>query len=91
MKILVTKSNEEKIKKELDAVQARYKAQLTDVCTIYKEAEKLKAAIKCFINLKYTDDVRKYTRYIKSDHSISRWQALAENRFNELIEKAKEV
>ena len=39
----------------------------------------------------FFDDVRKYTRYIRSDHSISRWQALAENRFNELIEKAEEV
>lgn len=39
----------------------------------------------------FFDDVRKLTRYIKSDHSIGRWQTLAENRFNELIEKAKEV
>lgn len=32
----------------------------------------------------YWDEVRKLTRDVKSDHSISRWQCLAELRFNEL-------
>lgn len=33
----------------------------------------------------FWDDVRKFTRYIHSDHSIGRWQCLAENRFEELM------
>lgn len=32
----------------------------------------------------YWDDVRKLTRNITSDHSIKRWQCLADARFNEL-------
>lgn len=36
MKILITESNKEKIQKELDTVQARCKAQFTDINTIYE-------------------------------------------------------
>ena len=32
----------------------------------------------------FWDDVRKLTRYVKSDHSLSRWQCLAEQRYIEL-------
>ena len=32
----------------------------------------------------FWDDVRRYTRYIMSDHSIGRWQCLAEIRYEEL-------
>ena len=35
----------------------------------------------------FWDDVRRYTRYIKSDHSIKRWQCLAEIRYKELKEE----
>ena len=35
----------------------------------------------------FWDDVRRYTRYIKSDHSIGRWQCLAEIRYEELKEE----
>lgn len=35
----------------------------------------------------FWDDVRKFTRYITSDHSIKRWQILAENRYKELEER----
>lgn len=34
----------------------------------------------------FWDDVRKFTRYITSDHSIERWQVLAGNRYKELEE-----
>ena len=33
----------------------------------------------------YWDDVRKLTRNITSDHSIKRWQILAEARYRELL------
>ena len=32
----------------------------------------------------FWDDVRKLTRYVKSDHSLARWQCLAEQRYAEL-------
>lgn len=32
----------------------------------------------------FWDDVRKFTRNIKSDHSIGRWQILAEAKYREL-------
>lgn len=32
----------------------------------------------------FWDDVRKLTRRVRSDHSIGRWQCLAEQRFAEL-------
>lgn len=32
----------------------------------------------------YWDDVRKLTRNVKSDHSIKRWQCLADARYTEL-------
>ena len=35
----------------------------------------------------FWDDVRRYTRYIKSSHSIGRWQCLAEIRYKELKEE----
>ena len=35
----------------------------------------------------FWDDVRRYTRYIKGDHSIKRWQCLAEIRYKELKEE----
>lgn len=68
MKILITESNKEKIQKELDTVQARCKAQFTDINTIYEEADKLKAAIKCFINIKDIHDVTLiYSGTVQSD------------------------
>ena len=33
----------------------------------------------------FWDDVRKLTRNVTSDHSIKRWQILAEARYRELI------
>ena len=33
----------------------------------------------------FWDDVRKLTKKITSDHSIRRWQCLAETRYEELI------
>jgi hypothetical protein len=33
----------------------------------------------------FWDDIRKLTKNIKSDHSIKRWQCLADNRYNELL------
>lgn len=32
----------------------------------------------------FWDDVRKLVRYVSSDHSIKRWQVLAEARYEEL-------
>ena len=32
----------------------------------------------------FWDDVRKLTRNVKSDHSIGRWQCLAEQRYCEI-------
>lgn len=32
----------------------------------------------------FWDDVRKFTKNVTSDHSIGRWQCLAECRWNEL-------
>lgn len=32
----------------------------------------------------FWDDVRKLTKAVKSDHSIKRWQILAEGRYREL-------
>lgn len=37
----------------------------------------------------FWDDVRKFTKNIRSDHSIGRWQCLAENRYRELCIKQK--
>jgi hypothetical protein len=34
----------------------------------------------------FYDDVRKLTKRVYSDHSIGRWQALAEMRYKELLE-----
>lgn len=33
----------------------------------------------------FWDDVKKLTSHVTSDHSINRWQALAEMRYNELF------
>ena len=33
----------------------------------------------------FWDDVRKLCKNVHSDHSIKRWQILAENRFEELL------
>ena len=33
----------------------------------------------------FWNDVRKFTKYVTSDHSIKRWQCLAEQRYEELI------
>ena len=38
----------------------------------------------------FWDDVRKYTRSIKSDHSLRRWLILSELRYNELTGKVIE-
>lgn len=35
----------------------------------------------------FWDDVRKLTKRITSDHSIGRWQCLAEKRYKELEER----
>lgn len=32
----------------------------------------------------FWDDVRRFTKYVTSGHSLERWQVLAENRFKEL-------
>ena len=32
----------------------------------------------------FWDDVRKFTKNVTSDHSINRWECLAEYRWNEL-------
>ena len=34
----------------------------------------------------FWDDVRKFTKNVVSDHSISRWQILAEARYGELMQ-----
>lgn len=34
----------------------------------------------------FQDDVRKFTKNVTSDHSIGRWQCLAEYRYNELTQ-----
>lgn len=34
----------------------------------------------------FWNDVRGFTKYITSDHSLRRWQILAENRYKELKE-----
>lgn len=39
----------------------------------------------------FWDDVRKLTRNVTSDHSIHRWQCLAEKRFNEIITGREDV
>lgn len=39
----------------------------------------------------FWDDVRKLTRSVTSDHSIHRWQCLAEKRFDELITGCEDV
>lgn len=38
----------------------------------------------------FWDDVRKLTRNVKSDHSIKRWQILAEARYRELVINSKQ-
>lgn len=37
----------------------------------------------------YWDDVRKFTKNVKSDHAIKRWQCLADARYNELMQMHK--
>ena len=37
----------------------------------------------------FWDDVRKFTRRVYSDHSLSRWLCLAEARYGELTEAKK--
>ena len=37
----------------------------------------------------FWNDVRKFTRYITSDHSIRRWEILSEIRYAELEEEIK--
>ena len=39
----------------------------------------------------FWDDVRKFTKNISSDHSISHWQSLAECRYNELLTGCEDV
>ena len=34
----------------------------------------------------FWDGVRKFTKNVKSDHSLGRWQILAEARYGELIQ-----
>lgn len=34
----------------------------------------------------FWDDVRKFTKRVTSDHSIHRWQCLAEQRYKEITE-----
>lgn len=38
----------------------------------------------------FWDDVRKLCRGVTSDHAMSRWQCLAENRFRELTGEIEE-
>ena len=33
----------------------------------------------------FWEDVKYFTKHIKGDHSIGRWQCLAEQRWNELL------
>ncbi len=35
----------------------------------------------------FWDDVRKLTRNVKSDHSVGRWQCLAEQRYCEITNR----
>ena len=37
----------------------------------------------------FWDDVRKFTARVYSDHSIGRWQILAEARYSELMQAKK--
>lgn len=37
----------------------------------------------------YWDDVRQFTKNIKSDHSIKRWKCLADVRYSELLQMHK--
>ena len=37
----------------------------------------------------FRDDVRKFTAKVYSDHSIGRWQILAEARYGELLQAKK--
>lgn len=39
----------------------------------------------------FWNDVKKFTKYIRSDHSINRWQCLAEKRYEELLYIAKKT
>ena len=39
----------------------------------------------------FWDDVRKFTKNISSDHSISHWQSLAECKYNELLTGCEDV
>lgn len=39
----------------------------------------------------FWDDVRKMTKKVTSDHSIGRWQCLADCRYNELITGCENV
>lgn len=34
----------------------------------------------------FWDDVRKFTKNVRSDHSLGRWQILAEARYGELMQ-----
>lgn len=68
MKILVTESNKEKIKKELDAIQIKCRSHLLDVYTIYYQADKLKKNIKRFVDFKDIDSLMfYYCDYVQSD------------------------
>ena len=39
----------------------------------------------------FWDDVRKFTKNVTSDHSLGRWQCLAEMRYNELMTGCEDV
>lgn len=62
---------------ELQAIEIRDYAKIDKLLRLNN--------IKTFYN-----DVRKLVKNVKSDHSIKRWQCLAEIRYKQLIKESEE-